>query len=171
MVYKLSEILEMFNELKKIEDSQASARFAYAAMRNYKLCEAQSEIIKEYATKAIEGGEQYRKERMILVDELVEKDETGKPKTIFNPTDGLTHYVFENDQKQSMFLKKVEKLNDRHKEYLDKLSERQKKLDEMLKEEVDMEFLQVSFRDFPTTITPKQVRILSFMIKEEKNDK
>jgi hypothetical protein len=171
MLYKLSEILEIFNELKKIDDVQASARFSYAAMRNYKLCEAQAEIIKDYATKAIEGGEQYRKERMALVDELVEKDEKKRPKSVFDPTDGLQHYVFETDEKKDLFLKKIEELGVRHKEYLDKLAERQKKLDEMMQEEVDLEFLQVEFKEFPKTVTPKQVRLLSFMIKEEKDDK
>ena len=171
MLYKLSEILEMFNELKKIEDTQASARFSYAAMRNYKLCEAQSELIKTFATKEIEGGEQYRKERMALVEQLVEKDDRGKPKTLFDPTDGLNHYVFENDENKKLFLEKVEELGERHKDYLDKISERQKKLDEMLQEEVDMEFLQVKFKDFPKSISPRQVRVLSFMIQEETDDK
>ena len=167
MLYKLSEILEIFTELKKIDDVQASARFSYTTMRNYKLCEAQSEIIKDFATKAIEGGEQYRKERMALVEQLVEKDEKGKPKTVFDPTDGLNHYTFDKDETKDLFLKKVDELSTRHKDYLDKLGDRQKKLDDMLKEEVDIEFLQVSFKDFPKTITPKQVRLLSFMIKEE----
>jgi cobyric acid synthase len=170
MTYKLNEVLGIFNELQKIEDVKASAKFSYAAMRNFKLCEAQSELIKEYATKAIEGGEQYRTDRMKIVDELVEKDETGKPKTIFNPSDGLTHYVFKTDEDKKLFLDKVEKLSKKHKEYLDKISDRQKKLDEMLQQEVEMEFLKVPYKEFPDTITPKQVRILSFMIDEEEKD-
>ena len=171
MLYKLSEVLEIFNELKRIDDVKASARFSYAAMRNYKICEGQSEIIKNIATKPIEGGDVYRKARMTLVEEFVMKDDKGKPKTKLDPSDGLHHYEFETDEKKEDFLKKVKKLDERNKDYLDKLKERQTKLDDMMEEEVDLEFLQVAFNEFPASMTPKQVRILSFMIKEEQDDK
>ena len=169
MKIKLQTVLEIMTELKKLENVEASADFSYAAMKNLVVVEEEAEILKKIATKPLEGGEAYKKERQELVDKYVGKDDAGHPMTQ-KLDDGQHHYIFEGDNK-SKFLKAIELLDETFSNYIKDVEARQKELDKLVEKKVDVEFKQVELKYFPNKISPRQMRVLSPMLNEGKDDK
>jgi hypothetical protein len=170
MKMDLGKVMEAFNELKRIEDLPASAEFSYAAMKNYKLCEAEAETIQNFASKAIEGGEVYLLERTKIASKYAKKDQNDVPMTEALPN-GMQRYIFDSDEMQQKFVEETLELDKKHSEYINKVKKRQTELEKLLKKEIEVDFLKVPFETFPNQITPRQLRILEFMIREDKNDK
>ena len=170
MKMSLGKTMEVFSELKRIEDVPASAEFSYAAMRNYKMCEDELNTVQEFASKAIEGGEIYLLERTKIANKYAKKDEKDRPMTEVLPS-GMSRYIFNSDEMQEKFVRETKELDKKHENYINQVKKRQTELDKLLNKEVDIKFLQVPIDKFPQKITPRQFRILEFMIKEEENDK
>ena len=169
MKIKLQEVLEIMTELKKLENVEASVEFSYAAMKNFDVVEKEAEILKKIAMQPIEGGEEYRNERQKLVETYVAKDDRGNIKTERKP-DGQNHYTFTDDN-QSKFLKSIKELDEKFGPYIKNVQERQEKLDKLAGTEVEIKFTKVKLSQFPNKISPRQMRILSSMIDEGKDDK
>lgn len=169
MKIKLKEVLEIMAELKKLENIEASAEFSYAAMKNFGVVEKESEILKKIAMQPIEGGEQYRNERQKLVETYVVKDNKGNIQTQRMP-DGQNHYVFVDDN-QVKFLKEINELDKTFSSYIKDVKERQDKLDKLAEKEVEINLIKVKLSEFPNKISPRQMRVLSLMLDEGKNDK
>jgi len=169
MKIKLQEVLEIMAELKKLENVEASVEFSYAAMKNFDVVEKEAEILKKIAMQPIEGGEQYRNERQKLVETYVAKDDRGNIKTELKP-DGQNHYTFTDDN-QAKFLKEIKTLDETFSQYIKDVQERQGKLDKLAGKEVEINLTKVKLSQFPNKISPRQIRTLSPMIDEGKNDK
>jgi len=167
MKMKLGQVLEIFGELRKTEDLQSNHIFAYGSMRNYKLCETETQIVKKFAEKPIEGAEEYRK----LKDEIVRKYtklRADKQPITQIKEDGLAHYVFTSPEAEKAFTIEIEELNKNQEKYFEAVRDKQKELEKMLEQEVEIDFIKIPLESFPDKITPKQMRILECMIKEDK---
>lgn len=163
MKLTLNEVVEIFNELKQIENLECGHVFAYAAMRNYKLCEIETEILDKFAKKPIEGADEYQNGRNELALKYA-KHKNGKPITETD-SNGIQKYTFESDENKQKYLDEMNKLNEEHSKYFDSVNKRRNDIEEMLKQEVEIDFLQVPLDAFPDKITPRQLRILEFMIE------
>jgi adenylate kinase family enzyme len=163
---KVKDVLELFNELKRMENIEASAKFSFAVMKNIALTEYEVEGFKEIALKPMEGGEEYRKERMVLVEKYVGRDENNNLKSQVSPN-GQSTYVFEDDN-EKLFKKEMDIVDKKHKDFLQKVEERRKELDKMMEQSVKIELVKVPLDFFPDKISPRQMKILTIMLDEEK---
>lgn len=167
---KVKDVLELFNELKRIENIEASAKFSYAVMKNTALAEYEVETFKNLAIEPMEGGEEYRKERMVLIEKYVDRDEKNNLKTQIAPN-GQSRYIFKDDN-EKLFAGEMDIVDKKHTEFLKKVEERRKELDKIMERSIEIEFVKVSLDMFPDKISPRQMKILTFMLDEEnKNDK
>lgn len=169
MKIKLQQVLEIMTELKKMENIEASPEFSYAAMKNLSLVEKKTEIMKNLALQPIEGGEQYRNERQKIIQQYVSKDGRGNLQTERMPN-GQNNYKF-TDENQDKFLKEIDLLDSTFFQYIKDVKDRQKNLDKLAEEEIDIEFTKVKLNQFPNKITPRQMKVLTPMLDEGKNDK
>ena len=163
---KLGKVLEFVNELKKIENIEAHAEFSYAVMKNSKIGKFELEVFKKVSLDVINGGEEYRKDRMEVIEKYVERDELKNIKSEKSPIDGRSHFVFSGDNK-TLFVKAMEEVDKKHADYIEKIKSKQKEIDTILEQTSLVEFMKVPLRYFPNKITPKQMDILKIMLDEE----
>jgi hypothetical protein len=162
---KLEKVLEFVNEMKKIENVEAHSEFSYAVMKNSILGKQELEIFKKLSLEAIQGGEEYRKDRIGVIEKYVERDELQNIKSEKSP-DGRSHFVFSGDNK-NLFIKAMEAVEKKHTDYIEKIKSKQKEIDKILEQTSSVEFMKVPLKYFPNKITPKQMNILTIMLDEE----
>ncbi|MBY9000984.1 MAG: hypothetical protein KGD64_08730 [Candidatus Heimdallarchaeota archaeon] len=163
---KLEKVLEFVNELKKIENVEAHSEFSYAAMKNSILGKQELEIFKKVSLDVIDGGEEYRKDRIEVIGKYVERDELQNIKSEKSPVDGRSHFVFIGDNK-IFFIKAMEEVEKKHADYIKKIKSKREEIDKILEQTSSVEFMKVPLEYFPNKITPKQMEVLKVMLVEE----
>jgi hypothetical protein len=163
---KLEKVLEFVNELRKIENVEAHSEFSYAVMKNSTLGKQELEIFKKLSLEPVQGGEEYRKDRIGVIEKYVDRDELKNIKSEKSPVDGRSHFVFSGDNK-NLFIKAMEAVEKKHADYIEKIKSKQKEIDKILEQTSSVEFMKVPLKYFPNKITPKQMNILTIMLDEE----
>ena len=163
---KLEKMLEFVSELKKIENVEASPEFSFAVMKNTALASYELEEVKKLSLSAVEGGEQYRSDRMAIIEKYAERDEKNNFKSEKSPIDGQGHFVFSGNNKK-LFIDEMKIVEEKHSKYIEGVKNKQKELEILLDRTVDIEFVKVPLSLFPNKITPKQMSVLRVMLYEE----
>jgi len=166
---KLESILEFVNELKKIENVEATPEFSFAVMKNIALGLYELDEVKKLSLTAIEGGEEYRNDRMAVIEKYAERDEQKNFKSEKSPIDGRGHFVFTGNNK-NLFIGEMKIVDEKHSKYIEGVKNKQKELDALLEKTAKIEFVKVPLSCYPNKITPRQMEVLSLMLDEEKED-
>jgi len=124
-------------------------KFAYAVARNQGKIKSEIEALQE-SSKPSEDHKKFNTERIELCEKHSEKDENG---VAMQNEDG-TKYII-NDE--AAFEKVHVKLTKKHKIAIDARNKQLKGFEDILNEEIEIEFHQVKEVDFPEGITTEQM--------------
>lgn len=156
------EVLSLFNGLQAVSEFPG-AKWAYGVAKNLAILKPEIEALQK-AYSASEEFMAYESQRLELAQKYSVK-ENGNPKTI--KTGGGEEYIIADRDKFSQELKKLQK---KHKRAIE---ERQKQIgdfNEILKEEVEIDFYMISPDYIPEEITPAQLSAIMPIISEKKGN-
>lgn len=164
---KLFNILTGINECSKYE----GVRFNLAMSRNIEAIQKEGALLK----KSVEPSKEYNiyeSNRIKLCKDLCEKDDNGKPIMIkIKETDnnGKLIEVGEkfkfSDENKPVFDTKLKELREEHKDTIDKNDKNLKVLDELMKEEVEIELFMIDEELLPEKILRPQIDLIRPLIK------
>lgn len=157
---KKNEMVNLYGVLKEVENEKASIRFSYAAAKNIKAIEVEVNALQKIIQTPVEGGEEYEKERLEVLKKYAEKDEKGKPILYNNQYKILP-------ENMDHFNAEMKQLEEKHKDAIDRLKERNKELEKLLQEEIEIPLQMVTLDELPQELTPLQVEMLMPMIKND----
>lgn len=146
--------LESLNDVSELK----GVKFAYAVLKNRKKIESQLEEDRPIFEKILEptlGFKEYEEKRIELCKNHSEKDEDGEA-----ITEGDRFKIID----VKTFNSELESLG---KEYEESLSERKKQIEDynnLMEENIDMDFKKVKFDDLPSDMNEKQLNSIQFMI-------
>ena len=156
---KLIDLNNILQELQKITYNKS---FSYLINRNINKIKPEVDVIYSI-TKPSEKLLDYEKKRLKICESYCERNEDGSPKMENNV------FVFSKENKEkvlellSLLFKDNEKIIEEH-------NKQQNEIDEILKEEIEIEIYPISFNLFPNTISSKQIDILLPIIKEKEEE-
>jgi len=146
-LYVYMESIEKVSSLKGV-------KFAYTLIKNKKKIEEEIKILEE-VVKPSEGFTEYEKQRINLCEINCEKNKEG------NPIIENNRYKIINVEK---FDSELNELKEKNKEFI---KEREKQINEynnMLNDDIEIDFSKVGFEDLPTDISTEQLESIEFMV-------
>lgn len=160
MKIKRDKLLEMWGLMEKLSQDKCSVRFHYTILKNKRLLEPEVEILKE-ANSTPEEYQEFEQKRMAVCNDYCEKDENGAPEVKDN------NFVI-LDEVREEFNNKLESLKEEYKEMFEKMTKSRDEFNELLLEEVDIDFVRIPMSIIPTELTGQEVEILFDLIDEDK---
>lgn len=146
-LYNCLQALESVKDLKGI-------KFAYVSLKNKKKIEEEIKLFEEIV-KPNPKFEEYEQNRIKLCEKHSEKNENGKP------------IILQDKYKITDEIKFNSELDELKKDYNSVINERIKQINdynEMLEEELNIEFEKINFDSIPENISPKELESIDFMI-------
>jgi hypothetical protein len=151
--------INIYSVLKELENEKAPVRFSFAVVKNLKELQNEIEPLQKITMQSIEENEKYESERKDIIEKFCEKDEKGKPKIENNqykiPPGSMNGFNYE-----------MEQLNVKYPEVKENLDKREKEIQELIQEEIEVKLNKIHLKDLPESLTPKQVEILMPIIEE-----
>lgn len=151
-------ILEMWALFEKLSGEKNNVKFYYTILKNKKVIEPEVEILKS-ANEAPEKHQEFEQKRLVLCGDFCEKDDDGKPEI-----EGNNFVIL--PEKRSDFEGKLEALKEEYKEMFDKIEASQKEFDELLNEEIEVEFSLIPMSTVPKELVGQDVETLFDLIDE-----
>ena len=165
------QVLEIFNVLTVINKEKMPPKGAYAISKNKNVAKREVEVIQEAQNnvKMPEGLTEFNDKRIELCREFSNKDEEGnvlvigpdgvaKPEALGAPTNGTYDIPFEV---RPDFEKAVDELRDSYKEAFDERDKINTEFEELLSEEIELEFHTVKDVDWlPKEIAGEHMELL-----------
>lgn len=134
MLVKKHDIIAIFRCLNELSELSGNIKFAYGIAKNRNILKAEVENLQNA----------FDQKRKVLVESFAEKDENDQPKT-FTGENGMQEYVIPEHAKELLNV-----------EYQNLMTQ----YNEILTEEVDLEFYNIQMENFPDGIKPFQVELL-----------
>jgi len=153
------ELVEFSNALTRVGSLKGSVKWAAAVDRNVRYIKDEVENLTE-AGKPVEGALEFEKARNELCILHAEKGEDGKPKT---NEDGTTY----NIANPAAFATDMEELKAKHADVIKQQEAKNKEVEELLKETVEIEVRKISLSIIPDDISPAQISGLFPMLNDE----
>jgi len=152
-------LIAMWGLIGRLAQEKTSVRFHYLLVKNKRLIEPEVKSLQE-AQQPPKGYEIFEEARKTTCEEFCEKLENGKPKII-----GGNYSIPEDRQKD--FDAELEKLREEHKEVVEAMDENQKQFLELVKENVELEFIPIPLSTMPEQILGGDVDLLFDLIDED----
>lgn len=133
-------------------------KFAFTILKNKKIIEHKVEEEKDIFAKVLEMSERFKEfeeKRVSLCVKYSTKDENGNPITTNEQYDIVDKDAFKNEYIPLM---------DEYKDDLEARNKQMQEYENLLDEEIEIEFKKVDFNDLPEDLTSKQLEELDFMI-------
>ena len=147
----LNELLNNLSELNNL----SGAKFSYVILKNKALIETDIKLLTE-VNKQTETYQKFEFDRFALCEKYCEKDENGKAVLVNNYYKIIDRELFEIEMKQ---------LTDMNQQDIIFENNRIKSFENLLNENVDIEFLKLKISDIPENITVKQMDIIKDFIE------
>lgn len=153
----LEKLVETYEVLKQFETQQLKAKLSYVIGRNMQFLEPEYKSFKKSLTPP-PGYEDYEKERLKLIQKYGQKTPAGHlaidPRNPNNiPLSDPTSFNTE-----------LAKVASNYKDVLEKQKMKEKEIQELLEQEVEVQIFQFSYKLLPTHLTPQQMRAFMPMI-------
>jgi hypothetical protein len=149
----------MYHLFNRLGNNKSSVKFHFRVLQNKRLIEPEIKALEE-ANEPLPEFQEFEKLRMEVCEQFCEKDESGKP-VIQNNNFNIP------DDKQEEFQATLEKLKEEHKEALDKVEERRTQFEELLKEEVEIDFVRFKIQEMPESLLGSDLEIMFDIVDEE----
>lgn len=156
-------ILEINAALDRLGAQKVGVKFAYGLAKNRKLIEAEVAALKE-ASKPTPEFLEFEAKRQKLCERYAVKKENGAPMTVdYGGGSGI--YIIE-PIKQKEFDRELDALKTENEEVIDDQEKRNKQVEEILKDEVDIEFCKMKLDAFPEEMEVAVISLLYPLIEE-----
>jgi hypothetical protein len=153
---KKRNLYELMESINKVSDLKG-VKFAYTLIKNKKKIENEIKILEEII-KPSEKFTLYETERIKLCELYCDKDNNGNP-------------IIENNRYKILDIDKfndeLTNLKNNNKNTIDDRDKQIAEYNNLLMEDVDIEFDMIKFEDLPIDITSDQLESISFMINFE----
>lgn len=153
-------LLELWALFDKLSQDKYSVKFHYTLLKNKRLLDPEVESLRK-ANEPPEEYANYEKKRIKVCNDFCEKDNDGTPKIDGN------NFVIPEEVK-TKFEEKLEELKVEYKSTLDSIEESKKEFNELLKEDVEIDFVSIPMSIIPEELVGQEVEILFDLIDEEK---
>lgn len=150
-------VLEIQSAIEQLGSQKVDVHFAYALAKNKGIIEKEVTALKE-AGKWSQEYSEYEGQRVKLCHKHAIKNPDGTPKII-----GPIYLM----QDQEAFDKDLDKLRAKNKKIIDEQEARNKKFEDILKEEVEIDFHNIKLSSIPKEISPDIMSLLFPMIIED----
>ena len=147
-------VIQLHNALSEIGEEKPNAKFAYAVAKNLNVIEPEVKALMKAQEKSKEYQE-YDSKRVSICREMANKDENGTPIMIGGifqkDKDGIPQRVggeFDIPDRAKLD-KRIEKLKKEYKEAVDEQEIKIDEFNELIKEEIDIEFHRVKYEWIP----------------------
>jgi len=157
-------LIAINNNLYDVSDIKG-VKFAYAVSKNKRLFETEMTALSDMQ-KPSEGFVEYEKTLQELAKKHARTDEKGEIEMQTAPN-GAVGFVIDEDN--LIFNEAKKKLDKKFKKAIDERQEVSLKIDEVMKEEIDLSALgvhKILFKDLPDELNAKEFELLEFMIQE-----
>lgn len=152
----LFNLVKVFEEIKSVS---SNPKFAYAIAKNKKLIKTEVDLIRG-AIKPNGDMDEYDKARVALCRDFAKLDENQ------NPVVSNNNFVID-EEKQKDFDSKIDELRTKYKTVLDEHRERLLEADQLLKEDVSLDFHLMDIDVFPDGLTQEQYEHLMVFVNME----
>ena len=150
-LFKLNNLLKAFKNVK-------STKFAYIVVRNTKIIDEEVEVVKGLITLPPEHkSNEFETKRIELVKKWANKDEKGELVVV----DG--HYDVSEESLEG-FNKDFAELTTEYAEALAEVEANNTKLQELLKEEIDVELRTIKEENLPDDLSAEELDVLETII-------
>ena len=153
-------LVQMWNALSEIGKGKTKVKFSYAVARNKSIIEPEIKALTE-AQKLVPEYQEYDTERLKMCREMAKKDENGAPK--------MLGVEFDIEDREA-FDKKVEKLQKKHKKVIDEQKLRIDQFNELIKEEIEIDFYTIKAEFLPEDIEANYLELMMDFIDGEPGD-
>lgn len=138
------ELFELYNGLEAVSNI-GGARFAYWVAKNKKIIKTELKLI-ESINEPTDWYKQFEQRRISLCQKMAKKDENWEPKIVWKS------YDIEDTE---TFNVELEILRKEHKSDLEEMEKKNKEYEELLNQEVTIEFFKIKQEIIPEAITAK----------------
>jgi hypothetical protein len=156
------QILEIGKCFEDIKHLKASAGFIYGCAKNKQVIKAEFDALVE-VLKPLEGQQEYEQKRIKLAGEFARKDADGKPLLI----NGDRYDILD----MQGFNEKYEILKSEHKELVEKIEAKEKELESILSQKVELDFWEIKYEYLPDGLSGAHGEILFPFISEPQENK
>lgn len=146
---ELFTLISVFDQIKNVA---SNPKFAYAIAKNRKLVQSEVDVIKE-AIAPDEKVKEYDQKRIAMCRDYCQMDANGQPVI------AEQNFVID-PEKQEDFNKAIEELREEYTEALDAHRVKLEQADQLLQEEVDLDFHKVLIDNFPDGLNQQQYELL-----------
>lgn len=154
------ELIKIWNVLESIHFSDLNKKFSYCIIRNKKKFKDEIDALKEVQAPN-EKFLEYERKRLILCENLCERDESGKPILEKN------NYVFTPENRIKVD-EAIKDLAEENKDIIQEQNKRDKEFESILDEYFEVDVHKISFDDFPERISPSNLEALEEFIDTDK---
>jgi len=147
-----NELFTLTNVFDQIKNVASNPKFAYAIAKNRKLVQSEVDAIKEAIAPAPEIKE-YDQKRIAMCRDYCQMDADGQPVI------AEQNFVID-PEKQEDFNKAIEALREEYSESLEAHKDKLGLADQLLQEEVEIDFHKVLIDNFPDGLTQQQYELL-----------
>lgn len=164
MIQKISKqkVFDLYKSIQSVKNLPG-VKFSYAIARNEAKIKSEIEALQK-AGRPSEKFIEYNNKRLdlskkhaVIVD--------GKPSAKVNDL-GQEYYVIADE---AAFNKEFETLKTEYKDVIDEEKSKSKEIDNLLTEEIEIDFYMINIKNVPENITPEQMAGLLPIIEEDKN--
>ena len=152
-------VLILQNVLSEMKKLNAKPKFHYAVIKNLKILSAETEALEEFRKSLqVEGFAEFQRKELALLEEHSEKDEDGNPVRT-----GPNSFKVPKESEEALS-KGRKLLQEENKDLIEKFAENQKAFDDVLKEEISLEFYKMNIDDLPENM-PNGGEILELLME------
>jgi len=160
MIIKMTkgELLRFYEGLISVGGLKGS-KFAYAVAKNSFTINDEIEALR----KAIEPAEnfvKFDKERVLIAEKYAVKNDKGQAETYMDSNKKAQFFIQDKEE----FEKAIDELKEKHKEAIKEREVQVSIFDEMLKEEISFDIIQIAEKELPADITPNQLVEILIML-------
>jgi hypothetical protein len=160
---KREKIVELYNVLFKLHEDKISRKAALWVLKNLKKLKDEVELIQEVARPSEEFIE-FEKKRFNIIVDKADKDESGNP-ILERDSLGRQQFRIINKLTRNEIQRDIETLSEKYKDVIDLQMKKEKELQSLLQEEIDLPTLsKINFDDLPDNISPKELDVIEFLV-------
>jgi len=151
-------LLEMWSVFEQLLEDKKSVKFHYNILKNKRLIQPEVDSLKE-SNDPPEKFQEFEQTRIKLCQDYSEKDDNGQVKT-----DNGSFVLVEETKEE--FETKLKELKDDHKEMFEGMEKSHAEFMELLKEDVDIDFVKIPMSIMPDSLTGREVDLLFDIVEE-----
>jgi hypothetical protein len=151
-------VLQMWGLFQRLASEKTNVKFHFGIIRNKRVLEPEVDSMQK-AQAPPDGYQAFEDARMKMCQEMCEKDDAGNPKIIAG------QFAIPEEARPG-FDEKMEGLKEEHQEVLDVMEKQQEEFNELLKEEINVEFHKIKLEDMPEKVLGGDMDLLYELIEE-----